>query len=102
VHLYSRVLSNNKTFCPRVPLFLGANYFIPNKFYWYLLSVCIINNQNILSILIILFELSTSIWAKLTTHSLGPYLPNDRADLNAWSRALLANTQAPQARVKLG
>jgi len=27
----------------------------------------------------------TTIWVKLMTHPLGPYLPKNRADLNAWT-----------------
>lgn len=75
MHLYSRVLNNNKIFCSHAPLFSGANYFILNNFYWYLISVCIINNKNIPSILIIFFELSSSIWADLMAHPLSHTCP---------------------------
>jgi len=39
-------------------MFLGAKNIILNNFYLYLISVCVINKQNILFILTIFFELS--------------------------------------------
>ena len=48
--LYLRVLNNNKTFCSHVPLSSGANHYIPNNFYLYLISIYNITNLNIPSI----------------------------------------------------
>ena len=79
------MLDNNKTFCSHAPLFLGANYFILNNFYL-IFNKCIYYNQSEHSFyLIIFFELSTSIWAELMAHPLGPYWLKNRADLNAWT-----------------
>ena len=56
VHLYSRVLNNNKTFYACAPLFSGANHIISNNFYLYLINICIITKINVPSILIIFFR----------------------------------------------
>jgi len=104
MHLYFRVLNNNKIFCSHALLFLGTNYSILNNFYWYLISVCIINNQNIPSILIIFFELSSSIWVELMAHPLVSFWPKNRADLKAWTEVPSTPSQstASQAWAELG
>jgi len=71
VHLYSWELNNNKIFYACAPLFSGGNNIISNNFYLYLINICIITKINVPSILIVFFELTTSVWVELMTRLLG-------------------------------